>query len=65
MIGFGIGAAIGLALGFAVGLSRIAEGVVDRTLQMLRALPHLALVPLLIAAFGIGELPRLCSSRSV
>ncbi|OQQ26093.1 ABC transporter permease [Prescottella equi] len=59
VIGFGIGAAIGLALGFAVGLSRIAEGVVDRTLQMLRALPHLALVPLLIAAFGIGELPKI------
>lgn len=58
VIGFTIGAAIGLVLGFAVGLSRIAEGLVDRTLQMLRALPHLALVPLLIAAFGIGELPR-------
>ncbi|MGV9748221.1 ABC transporter permease subunit [Rhodococcus zopfii] len=58
VIGFTIGAAIGLVLGFAVGLSRIAEGLVDRTLQMLRALPHLALVPLLIAAFGIGELPK-------
>lgn len=58
VIGFTIGAGIGLVLGFAVGLSRIAEGLVDRTLQMLRALPHLALVPLLIAAFGIGELPK-------
>ncbi|MFF0818438.1 ABC transporter permease subunit [Rhodococcus sp. NPDC003318] len=57
-VGFTIGAAIGLVLGFAVGLSRIAEGLVDRTLQMMRALPHLALVPLLIAAFGIGELPK-------
>lgn len=58
-IGFGIGAAIGLAFGFAVGLSRLAEGVFDRSLQMVRALPHLALVPLLIAAFGIGETPRI------
>jgi sulfonate transport system permease protein len=57
-VGFVIGAAIGLAFGFAVGLSRIAEGLFDRTLQMVRALPHLALVPLLIAAFGIGELPK-------
>lgn len=57
-IGFGIGAVIGLAFGFAVGLSRLAEGVFDRSLQMVRALPHLALVPLLIAAFGIGETPR-------
>jgi len=58
LIGFTLGASIGLVLGFVVGLSRIAEGLVDRTLQMLRALPHLALVPLLIAAFGIGELPK-------
>ncbi|MEE2057281.1 ABC transporter permease [Rhodococcus artemisiae] len=58
VIGFAVGAAIGLALGFAVGLSKVAEGLVDRTLQMMRALPHLALVPLLIAAFGIGELPK-------
>lgn len=58
VMGFVIGSAIGLVLGFAVGLSRIAEGLIDRTLQMMRALPHLALVPLLIAAFGIGELPK-------
>ncbi|MDV6271216.1 ABC transporter permease [Rhodococcus globerulus] len=58
IVGFAVGAAIGLLLGFAVGLSKIAEGLVDRTLQMLRALPHLALVPLLIAMFGIGELPK-------
>jgi sulfonate transport system permease protein len=58
-IGFGIGAALGLVLGFAVGLSRLAEGLVDRTVQMLRAVPHLAVVPLLIAAFGIGELPKI------
>lgn len=58
-VGFGIGAVIGLAFGFAVGLSRLAEGVFDRSLQMVRALPHLALVPLLIAAFGIGETPRI------
>ncbi|MBF4480394.1 sulfonate transport system permease protein [Rhodococcus rhodochrous J3] len=57
-VGFVVGAAIGLAFGFAVGLSRIAEGLFDRTLQMVRALPHLALVPLLIAAFGIGEMPK-------
>ncbi|MFF3567850.1 ABC transporter permease subunit [Nocardia jiangxiensis] len=57
-IGFGIGAALGLGLGFLVGLSRIAEALIDRSVQMLRAVPHLAVVPLLIAAFGIGELPK-------
>ncbi|REE77527.1 sulfonate transport system permease protein [Rhodococcus wratislaviensis] len=59
LIGFTLGASLGLLLGFLVGLSKIAEGLVDRTLRMLRALPHLALVPLLIAAFGIGELPKI------
>ncbi|HVV11468.1 ABC transporter permease subunit [Amycolatopsis sp.] len=58
-IGFGIGALAGLLLGFAVGMSRLAEGLFDRTLQMVRTIPHLALVPLVIAWFGIGELPKL------
>ncbi|WP_190815769.1 ABC transporter permease subunit [Saccharopolyspora pogona] len=57
-IGFGIGAATGLLLGFAVGMSRLAEGLFDRSLQMVRTIPHLALVPLMIAWFGIGELPK-------
>lgn len=58
-LGFGIGAALGLTLGFLVGLSRIGEALVDRSVQMLRAVPHLAMVPLLIAAFGIDELPKI------
>jgi len=31
---------------------------VDATLQMLRTLPHLALIPLFILWFGIGETPK-------
>ncbi|MFD6063478.1 ABC transporter permease subunit [Rhodococcus wratislaviensis] len=31
----------------------------ERGERVVRALPHLALVPLLIAAFGIGELPKI------
>ena len=41
-----------------MGPSRIAEALIDRSMQMLRAVPHLAVVPLLIAAFGIGEVPK-------
>lgn len=57
-IGFFSGAAAGLLLGFVVGLSALAHGLLDRSLQMVRTIPHLALVPLMILWFGIGEEPR-------
>jgi len=53
-----IGGVIGLGLGVAVGLSRWFEAAVDPPLQMVRALPHLGLIPLFILWFGIGELPK-------
>jgi sulfonate transport system permease protein len=45
-IGLSIGASLGLLLGFAVGLSRWMEAFTDLSLQMLRTIPHLALLPL-------------------
>ena len=57
-LGFALGAGTGLVLGFLVGMSRFAEAVFDRSLQMVRTIPHLALVPLMIAWFGIGEEPK-------
>ncbi|MFD8334831.1 ABC transporter permease [Streptomyces solisilvae] len=57
--GFGLGAVTGLVLGFLVGMSKIADILLDRTLQMVRTIPHLALVPLMIAWFGIGEEPKI------
>ncbi|MGY2049499.1 ABC transporter permease [Methylobacterium sp. JK268] len=58
VVGFGLGATTGLALGFLVALSALADGLLDRSLQMVRTVPHLALVPLMILWFGIGETPR-------
>jgi sulfonate transport system permease protein len=55
VIGFAIGASLGLALGIAVGLSRLAEAVLDRTVQIMRAIPFLAIIPLVIVWFGVGE----------
>ncbi|NIY62495.1 ABC transporter permease [Streptomyces malaysiensis] len=57
--GFALGAATGLVLGFVVGMSKLAELLLDRSLQMVRTIPHLALVPLMIAWFGIGEEPKI------
>jgi sulfonate transport system permease protein len=53
--GFAIGGSIGFALGLAVGLSRLAEALLDRSIQMLRAIPFLAVLPLVIVWLGIGE----------
>ncbi|UFZ05116.1 ABC transporter permease subunit [Bradyrhizobium ontarionense] len=53
--GFAIGGAIGFALGILVGFSRIAEALIDRSIQMIRAIPFLALLPLVIVWLGVGE----------
>lgn len=53
-----LGAIIGLVAGAAVGLSRWVESTLDPPMQMIRALPHLGLIPLFILWFGIGELPK-------
>lgn len=53
--GFAIGGGIGFALGTLVGFSRLAEALVDRSVQMVRAIPFLALMPLVIVWFGVGE----------
>lgn len=45
----------GLLLGVVSGYSRLGELAVDRPLQMLRAIPFNALLPLFIIAFGVGE----------
>lgn len=54
-LGFLLGGGIGLALGLLNGLSDLAERLLDTTIQMIRAVPHLALVPLFILWLGIGE----------
>lgn len=56
--GLTLGGVIGVAAGAAVGLSRWLESTVDPPMQMIRALPHLGLIPLFILWFGIGELPK-------
>ncbi|MGJ8526474.1 putative aliphatic sulfonates transport permease protein SsuC [Halomonadaceae bacterium LMG 33818] len=55
LIGLVIGGGIGLVLGFLTGLSDIAAKLLDSSLQMIRNIPHLALIPLVILWFGIGE----------
>ncbi len=55
LAGFAVGGGIGFAFGLANGLSRLSDRLTDTTFQMLRNVPHLALIPLVILWFGIGE----------
>src|SRR5690349_12926513 len=58
-IGFLIGGGIGFAFGLANGLSQLSSKLTDTTLQMVRNVPHLALIPLVILWFGIDETAKL------
>ncbi len=55
LTGLFIGGGIGFALGVLNGIWRPAETALDSTLQMLRNVPHLAIIPLVILWFGIDE----------
>jgi sulfonate transport system permease protein len=54
-LGWLIGAVLGGALGIASGFSKTANALIDRNVQMIRSIPFLALLPLAIIWFGVGE----------
>ncbi|UCJ15293.1 ABC transporter permease [Pseudomonas sp. MM211] len=56
--GLGIGVAIGVTAALITGLSKRGEIALDSPMQMLRTIPSLALVPLFILWFGIGEFTK-------
>ena len=56
--GLAIAIVAGTVLALVAGLSRMGEDVVDAPMQMARTMPVLALVPLFILWFGIGETPK-------
>jgi sulfonate transport system permease protein len=58
-VGFIIGGSIGFGFGLANGLSQLSNKLTDTTLQMVRNIPHLALIPLVILWFGIDESAKL------
>lgn len=55
LTGMLIGGLIGFALGVLNGLSKKSYVYLDTTIQMIRNIPHLALIPLVIVWIGIGE----------
>ena len=57
-VGLLLGGVIGTALALVSGLSRLGEDLVDATVQMLRTVPWVGLIPLFIIWLGIGEAPK-------
>ncbi|WP_299642629.1 ABC transporter permease, partial [uncultured Ruegeria sp.] len=53
--GFILGALVGIPLGYAMGLSDWFRGWFDPIVEFMRPVPPLALIPLVIIWFGIGE----------
>jgi sulfonate transport system permease protein len=59
VVGLLIGGSLGFAFGLTNGLSRNCERFTDTLLQMVRNVPHLALIPLVILWFGIEETAKI------
>lgn len=58
-VGLLLGGAIGVGLALVSGLSRLGEDLVDATVQMLRSVPWVGVIPLFIIWLGIGEAPKI------
>ncbi|MBV8620660.1 MAG: aliphatic sulfonate ABC transporter permease SsuC [Curvibacter sp.] len=59
LTGLAIGGGIGLVLGLLTGSVRLFETLLDSSIQMVRNIPALALIPLVILWFGIDESAKL------
>jgi sulfonate transport system permease protein len=55
LLGLLVGGGLGLLLGLVNGYWPLAERLLDTSVQMVRNVPHLALIPLVILWFGLGE----------
>jgi sulfonate transport system permease protein len=55
LLGLALGIVLGVVLALVSGLTRLGEAVLDGPIQIKRAIPSLALLPLLILWLGIGE----------
>ena len=59
IMGFLLGSLVGIPLGYAMGLSDWFRGWFDPIVEFMRPVPPLALIPLVIIWFGIGEISKI------
>lgn len=55
LAGVFFGCVVGIPLGFVMGLSTVCRGLFDPIVEFMRPIPPLALIPITIIWFGIGE----------
>ena len=58
-LGLLLGVASGVIVAFAMGMSRLLRAALDSTLSALYVVPKLALLPLLLLIFGVGDTPTI------
>lgn len=58
-LGLLVGGSIGFILGITTGQFKLAEKILNTPIQMIRNVPHLAMLPVVLIWFGIGESSKL------
>ncbi len=61
LVGFLMGGAIGIAIGLLTGRSQTIDNYLSPIIQLVRPLPPVAIIPLVILWFGIGEQAKIFS----
>jgi len=55
LLGFVVALVVAIPVGMLMGMSRLVQGVTEPLIELLRPIPPIALIPLAILWFGIGE----------
>ncbi|MFE9249362.1 ABC transporter permease [Streptomyces sp. NPDC007088] len=58
VLGFALGTLAAVPVGFLMGWYPVARGLLEPYVQFFRTIPPLALLPLVIVVFGLGEVPK-------
>lgn len=61
VVGFGIGSTLGIVAGLATGRIHLVEKTLAPIINTLRPLPPVALIPLFIVWFGIGDVAKIAA----
>jgi sulfonate transport system permease protein len=59
LLGLLVGVSAGVAIAVVAGWSRIGESLLDSTMQVIKAVPSVALAPFFIVWLGIDEAPKI------